>query len=138
MFMANKVEILIENSDGKHFCLINSKMAMLMACESHTNWDKVLSAPIGPYDVLISDFNNPTSVGFGMGYQLVEHCNTKEEAEEIIKTCREKLKSQYERMMMIRVARKYGLDSIALTKVEMEYHNPENYEIKIKKGERWK
>lgn len=131
--MANKVEILITNSDGKHFCLTNSKMAIMMARDSHTNWDEVFTTPIGPYDVIISDFNNPKSVGFGMGYYLVEKCDTKDEAEKIIKTCREKLKSQYERMMMIRVARKYSLDPITLAKIEMEYHNPDNYEIKLKK-----
>jgi len=131
--MANKVEVLIENSEGKHFCLTNSKMAIMMACDLHVNWETVFAKPVGPYDVIISDFSNNKSPAFGMGYFLVEHCDTKDEAEEIIRICRKKLYSQYERMMMIRVAKKYNLNSFTLLNIQSEYHNPENYEVKISK-----
>ena len=39
--MANKVSIFITNSEGKHFELSNEKMAIMMACDSSTNWDVV-------------------------------------------------------------------------------------------------
>ena len=39
--------------------------------------------------------------------------------------------SYYERMMMIRVAKKYHLDENTRLKIEMEYHDSENYEVKI-------
>ena len=34
-------------------------------------------------------------------------------------------------MMMIRVAKKYHLDENTRLKIEMEYHDSENYEVKI-------
>lgn len=129
--MANKVSILITNSEGKHFELTNEKMAIMMACDSSTNWNAVFSKPVSPYDIIISDFHNSTAAAFGLGYCLVQHCNDKEQAEKIIKECRGKLHAQYERMMMIRVAKKYNLDELTRLKIEMEYHDSENYEVKI-------
>ena len=108
--MANKVSIFITNSEGKHFELSNEKMAIMMACDSSTNWDVVFQESILPYDIIISDFHNSKAPAFGFGYSLVQHCDTKEQAEKIIIECRDKLHSQYERMMMIRVAKKYHLD----------------------------
>ncbi len=131
--MANKVSIFIINSEGKHFELSNEKMAIMMACDSSTNWDVVFHESISPYDIIISDFHNSKAPAFGFGYSLVQHCDTKEQAEKIITECRDKLHSQYERMMMIRVAKKYHLDENTRLKIEMEYHDSENYEVKIMK-----
>ena len=69
---------------------------------------------------------------FGLGYYLIEHCNDKETTKKIIRDCRLKLKQQYERMMEIRVGKKYSLDSKILLKIEMEYHDLKNYEINLK------
>lgn len=130
--MANKVSIFITNSEGKHFELSNEKMAIMMACDFSTNWGAVFSEPVSPYDIIISDFHNSKATAFGLGYSLVQHCSNKEQAENIIKECRNKLHTQYERMMMIRVAKKYNLDEFTRLKIEMEYHDPGNYEVKIK------
>lgn len=130
--MANKVSILITNTEGQHFELTNEKMAIMMACDLSTNWNSVFCEPISPYDIIISDFHNSTASSFGLGYYLVQHCDSKEQSEKIIKDCRDKLHAQYERMMMIRVAKKYKLDAITLLKIEMEYHDSENYEYIIK------
>ena len=54
--MANKVSILITNSDGKHFELTNEKMAIMMACDMSTNWRSVFKEPVSPYDVIILIF----------------------------------------------------------------------------------
>ena len=129
--MANKVSIFITNSEGKHFELSNEKMAIMMACDFSTNWDAVFNESISPYDIIISDFHNSKAPAFGLGYSLVQHCNNKEQAEKIIKECRDKLRSQYERMMMIRVAKKYNLNENIRLKIEMEYHDSDNYEVKI-------
>lgn len=126
-----KYQFFIINSEGKHFELSNEKMAIMMACDSSTNWDVVFQESISPYDIIISDFHNSKAPAFGFGYSLVQHCDTKEQAENIIKECRDKLHSQYERMMMIRVAKKYNLDENTRLKIEMEYHDLENYEVKI-------
>lgn len=130
--MANKVSIFIINSEGKHFELSNEKMAIMMACDFSTNWDAVFNEPVSPYDIIISDFHNSKAPAFGLGYSLVQHCNNKEQAERILKECRSKLHNQYERMMMIRVAKKYNLDENIRLKIEMEYHDSDNYEVKIK------
>ena len=129
--MANKVSIFITNSDGKHFELTNEKMAIMMACDMSTNWNAVFKEPVSPYDVIISDFHNSKASAFGMGYHLVQHCTNKENAEKIIKECRDKLHAQYERMMMIRVAKKYNLDATSLLRIEVEYHDSDNYEVII-------
>ena len=126
-----KYQFFIINSEGKHFELSNEKMAIMMACDSSTNWDVVFHESISPYDIIISDFHNSKAPAFGFGYSLVQHCDTKEQAEKIITECRDKLHSQYERMMMIRVAKKYHLDENTRLKIEMEYHDSENYEVKI-------
>lgn len=89
--MANKVSIFIINSEGKHFELSNEKMAIMMACDSSTNWDVVFQESISPYDIIISDFHNNKAPAFGFGYSLVQHCDTKEQAEKIITECRDKL-----------------------------------------------
>ena len=128
-----KYQFFIINSEGKHFELSNEKMAIMMACDSSTNWDVVFHESISPYDIIISDFHNSKAPAFGFGYSLVQHCDTKEQAEKIITECRDKLHSQYERMMMIRVAKKYHLDENTRLKIEMEYHDSENYEVKIMK-----
>lgn len=129
--MANKVSIFIQNSEGRHFELSNEKMAIMMACDSSTNWDAVFNEPVSPHDIIISDFHNNKAPAFGFGYSLVQHCDNKEQAENIIKECRDKLRSQYERMMMIRVAKKYNLDENTRLKIEMEFYDSENYEVKI-------
>ena len=98
-----------------------------MTCDFLANWDAVFNEPVAPYDIIISDFHNNKA----LRYSLIQHCNNKTQAENIIKECRSKLHDQYERMMMIRVAKKYNLDEFTRLKIEMEYHNPENYEIKI-------
>lgn len=108
--MANKTSIIITNSEGRVFELTNSKMAIDMAKNFSVNWDVVFDEKINPYDVIISDFHNPYYIIAGLGYFLVEHCDTKEEAEKIINECRDKLRSQYKRMMMIRVAKEYDLN----------------------------
>ena len=126
-----KYQFFIINSEGKHFELSNEKMAIMMACDSSTNWDVVFQESISPYDIIISDFHNSKAPAFGFGYSLVQHCDTKEQAEKIIIECRDKLHSQYERMMMIRVAKKYHLDENTRLEIEMEYHDSENYEVKI-------
>lgn len=130
--MANKVSIFITNSEGKHFELSNEKMAIMMACDFSTNWGAVFSKPVSPYDIIISDFHNSKANAFGLGYYLVQHCDSREQAEKIINECRNKLHAQYERMMMIRVAKKYNLDELTRLKIEMEYHDSDNYEVKIK------
>ena len=130
--MANKVSIFITNTKGTHFELTNSKMALMMACETSTNWAAVFSEPIGSYDIILSDFSNSKATSFGLGYSLIEHCNDKEIAEKIIRDCRLKLKQQYERMMEIRVAKKYNLNPKILLKIELGYHDSENYEINLK------
>lgn len=130
--MANKVSIFITNLEGRHFELTNEKMAIMMACESSTNWNVVFDKPVFPYDIIISDFHNSKAGTFGLGYSFVQHCDTKEDAEKIIRVCREKLHAQYERMMFIRVAKKYNLDEMTRLKIEMEYHNSDNYEVRIR------
>lgn len=130
-YMANKVSIFITNSEGKHFELTNEKMAIMMACDMSINWSVVFKKPVSPYDVVISDFHNNSASTFGLGYYLVQHCDNKEVAENIVKECRNKLNAQYERMMMIRVAKKYKLNATTLLKIEMEYHDSNNYEVII-------
>ena len=41
------------------------------------------------------------------------------------------VKDQYNRMMMIRVAKKYNMDDQIKTRIELEYHSSENYEVSI-------
>lgn len=41
------------------------------------------------------------------------------------------VKDQYNRMMMIRVAKKYNLDDQINTRIELEYHSSKNYEVSI-------
>ena len=86
-----KYQFFIINSEGKHFELSNEKMAIMMACDSSTNWDVVFHESISPYDIIISDFHNSKAPAFGFGYSLVQHCDTKEQAEKIITECRDKL-----------------------------------------------
>lgn len=129
--MANKVSIWITNSKKEHFELTNDRMAIMMACQMDTNWKSVFGREISPYSVIISDFHNSKATSFGLGYSLVEECEDKEIAEEIIAKCREKLHAQYERLMMIRVAKKYHLDAVTRSRIELEYHSSENYEVVI-------
>ena len=126
--MSNKVSIFITNSDGKHFELSNEKMAIMMACDHSTNWSAVFKEPVSPYDIIISDFHSSRM----NTYYLVQHCDSKQQAETIIKECRGKLHDQYERMMMIRVAKKYDLSENARLAIEMQYPDSDNYEMKIK------
>ena len=132
--MANKVSILITNTEGHHFELSNSKMAIDTAGRLNANWNAVFGHDISPHDIIISDFQNSTGALYGMGYSFVESCGNPEDADEIIKTCRDMLRQQYERMMMIRVAKKYSLDSMTRLRIELEYHSPENYEVFLKDG----
>lgn len=129
--MANKVTIFITNSKGKHFELSNEKMAIGIAKDYlGVNWEVVFPGKkIGPYDVIISDFHNPYNVSFGMGYRLVEHCENEEEGGKIVQKCREKLKKQYERMMELRVAKKYGFEDSVLDNLALEYYSSSNYEV---------
>lgn len=129
--MANKVSILITNTEGKHFELTNNKMVLSLACDLDVNWNSVFRKEVIPYDIILCDFSNHTKNLFGMGYEVVHKSNNREESEKIILFCRQKLKEQYERMMEIRVAKKYNLNPAVLTKIELEYHSPENYEITI-------
>lgn len=99
------------------------------------NWDIALpDRKIGDYDVIINRFKiSPygTNGGADGCYALVEHCFDPETANKIIFTCRKMVKDQYDRMMMIRVAKKYSLDNQIRTKIELEYHSSENYEVSI-------
>ena len=130
--MANKVSILITNSEGKHFELTNDKMAIFMSCQRPSvNWKVVFGKEISPYAVILCDYHNGMLPAHGLGYCLVENCGDKEDATNIIQECRTKLKEQYERMMMIRVAKKYELDARTLLKIELEYHDSDNYMVEI-------
>lgn len=130
--MANKVSIFIENTEGKHFELSNSKMSLMMAFQyPQNNWDSILKTEVSPYDIILSDFSNSTASNFGLGYALVHKSDSREDSEKIISVCRDMLRKQYERMMEIRVAKKYDLNPIILSKLELEYHSSENYEVKI-------
>lgn len=130
--MANKVSIFIENSEGRHFELTNSKMALSLACQLNVNWPSVFKEEVKPYDIILCDYSNSVKNVFGLGYFVVHRSDDREESEKIISLCREKLKNQYERMMEIRVAKKYHLDPLTLSRIELEYHSTENYEVKIK------
>lgn len=130
--MANKVSIFIKNTEGRIIEFTNSKMALVIACDTHTNWDSALSEPIGKYDIILSDFSNNKAPAWGLGYTLVQHCDDEATARKIVSDCRNLIQKQYERMMMIRVAKKYDLDALTLLKIEMEYHAEENWNIDLK------
>ena len=132
IIMANKVSIFIENTEGKHFELTNSKMTLSLACKLDVNWSSVFKKEVAPYDIILCDYANSVKNVFGMGYSVVHRSNDREESEKIISLCRKKLKDQYDRMMEIRVAKKYHLNPLALSRIELEYHSSDNYEIKIK------
>ena len=130
--MANKVSIFIETVDGRHFELTNSKMSLMIIKDyPQINWDHIFNGDYSPYDIVLSDFRNTTKSLFGLGYYRIHRCDNIEDAKYIVSLCREKLKKQYERMMEIRVAKKYKLNSYVLSKIELEYHSPENYEVKL-------
>lgn len=130
--MANRVSIFIKNTEDRIIELSNSKMALLIACDSHTNWDSVFSEPVGKYDIILSDFSNSKATAWGLGYTLVQHCDNEVIARKIVSDCRNLIQKQYERMMMIRVAKKYNLDAMMLLKIEMEYHAEENWNVDLK------
>lgn len=133
--MANKVSIFIKNTEGRILELSNSQCCIMMAKQYHVNWDIALPGrKIGDYDVIINRFKiSPYGINGGADgcYALVEHCSDPETANKIISTCRKMVKDQYDRMMMIRVAKKYSLDDQIRTKIELEYHSSENYEVSI-------
>ena len=130
--MANKVSIFIINAEGLPFELSNSKMSLMPAYKySGVNWLSVFGYECSPYDVILYDFGNNSNSLCNHGYSMVQRCNDKETSEYIISVCLSKLKEQYERMMMIRVSKKYDLNPIALFNIELEYHSQKNYEVDI-------
>lgn len=129
--MTDRVSIFITNSEGKHFELTNENMAIMMYCDMSANLNGLFEKPVSPYDVIIFGFHICSENPFGLGYDLVQHCDNKEVAESIIKECRDKLYAQYERMMMIRIAKKNNLDATTFLKIETEYQDLENYEVII-------
>lgn len=131
--MANKVSILIMNTQGHHFELTNSKMTLQRAGTLDMNWRTAIGHECGPNDIILSDFSGSSQYQFGTGVYLLQECSERETADMIISECRKKLKDQYERMMEIRVAKKYKLNPLLLSKIELEFHNPDNYEVDIGK-----
>jgi hypothetical protein len=107
----------------------------MMAWQYHVNWRTVFpSREIEDYDVIINYLKiSPYGSNGGVEghYAFVEHCSDSKTAYKIISTCRKMVKNQYDRMMMIRVAKKYSLSDQILTKIQLEYHNSENYEISV-------
>jgi len=133
--MANKVSVFIKNTEGRILELSNSQCCIMMAGQYHENWGTIFSSrKIEDYDVIINYFKiSPYGANGGVGgyYAFVEHCTNPEVANKIISTCRKLVKDQYDRMMMIRVAKKYSLDNQIRTKIELEYHSSDNYEVSI-------
>lgn len=126
--MANTVSIWITNKEGRHFELSNTRMTLMEARSYHQmNWKAALPwSKVTPHDVILWDGNDGIDA-----YRIVQHCKSKDEAEKIITSCRKKLHDQYERHMEIRVAKKYQMNPKTLLRLEQEYHNPENYEVKL-------
>lgn len=133
--MANRVSVFIKNTEGRILELSNSQCCIMMAGQYHENWRIIFPGKkIGDYDVIINYLKiSPYGTNGGVGgcYAFVEHCSDPETANKIISTCRKLVKDQYDRMMMIRVAKKYSLDNQIRTKIELEYHSSENYEVSL-------
>ena len=128
--MANKVKIYIHNTDGKVFELTNEKMAIHFASELHNvNWNVLFNRHVGPFDIVIADWNNNTNNYYDRGYTFVQSCFGYDEGKKIVELCRKMLKEQYDRMMMLRVAKKNNLDERLIYNLEMQYHNSKNYEL---------
>lgn len=130
--MANKVAIFIKNTEGVHIELTNSKMALLVASSKDYNWESIFGEKIPEHSIILADWSENVQGNPKSDYCLVEECDNKEVAERIILDCRKLLNEQFGRMMSIRVMKKYHLDDNLLLNLEMEYHDPKNFEIDLK------
>lgn len=126
--MANKVSIFIHNLDGKVIELSNSKMSIQMACEYHgVNWNALFDRHVGPYDIIISDWEDKTS--FDRGYTFVQSCFGYDEAKKVIQACKSKLKYKYDVMMQLRALKKCDMDASVIYEYEAKYNNFEVCEL---------
>ena len=92
--MANRVKIYIHNTDGKVFELTNEKMAIHFASELHNvNWNVLFNRHVGPFDIIIADWNNGTNNYFDRGYTFVQSCLGYDEGKKIVELCRKMLKA---------------------------------------------
>lgn len=130
--MANKVSIFIKNTQGIHIELTNSKMSLFIASSKDYNWNSIFGEDIPKHSIILADWSFNVQGNPKSDYCLVEACYDKEIAEQIITDCRDMLNKQFERMMSIRVMKKYHLDDNILLGLEMEYHDSRNYEIDLK------
>ncbi len=133
--MANKVTVFIHTTDGRVIPLSNDRMSIMTAEKCiGINWKSVFpNIEIGKYDLIISDWTDENNPYWDKGYIFVEHFENQKVAEYVLEVCRKKLSEQYDRMKMIRVAKKNGLDDRMIINLELAYHNSENYEIYIDK-----
>lgn len=131
--MANKVTIFIHTTEGKVIPLTNDRMSIMLAEKNiGVNWKSIFpDKEIHKYDLVISDWTNENNPYWDKGFIFVEHFEDKKVAEFVLEYCRKKLSEQYDRMKMIRVAKKNGLDERMITNLELAYHNQDNYEIYI-------
>ena len=126
--MADKVSIFIHNLDGQVFELSNSKMSIQMACEYRgVNWSALFDRYVGPYDIIISDWEDKTS--FDRGYTFVQSCFGYDEAKNVLQACKSKLKERYDLMMKLRVVRKYNIDPLLTHELTLNYSSSDSYEL---------
>lgn len=133
--MANKVTVFIHTTDGRVIPLSNDRMSIMTAEKCiGINWKSVFpNIEIGKYDLIISDWTDENNPYWDKGYVFVGHFENQKVSEYVLEFCRKKLTEQYDRMKMIRVAKKNGLDDRMIINLELAYHNSENYEIYIDK-----
>ena len=133
--MANKVTIFIHTTDGRTIPLSNDRMSIMQTEKClGINWKSVFpNIEVGKYDLVISDWTNENNPYWDKGYIFVEHFEDSKISEFVLEYCRKKLSEQYDRMKMIRVAKKNGLDERMIANLELAYHNSDNYEIYIEK-----
>lgn len=126
--MANKVSIFIHNLDGQVFELSNSKMSIQMACEFRgVNWKALFDRHVGPYDIIISDWEDKTS--FDRGYTFVQSCFGYDEAQKVLQACKSKLKDRYDTMMRLRALKKCDVSASVIYEYEAKYNAFENREL---------
>lgn len=130
--MSNKVSIFITNTKNETYEFSNNKMSIMMVKDLHIDLKKVFQNDnISPYDIVLIDYKNNTGCIYGTNYFVIHKSTNEQESKYIIDKCREMLYLQYDKMMMIRIAKKYKLNETEIKKVEKEFYNKNNYEFDI-------
>lgn len=130
--MANIVEILITNSEGKRFVVTNHKMGIGLAKQ----FPSVTIEGAAPTDIILSDWSLKLCDGRYAtlsNYIILEKSDSEEISKKIMSKLSDMLKKQYERKMMIRVVKKYFSESIELEllKLQLECCDKKNYMIDL-------